>query len=455
MAEISIPGDPGGLSSLAAELRAAADQVGTVQGRVSANGLHGSWSGTAALAFQASIHPLPGELGEVAAVLEEASRALASFASRLSELQQKAHWYERQIEGAEQEQSAAQARQEQAQTEVDAARLRHSAATDPASLHTAKQAVELGESAVSRAVADVEDTISRIAKLVVARAVLHREYEAAVSACCSALEVACHSSRNPFGGLGKAVLGLVAGVDRGVALWWRSGGKVVDEVVGDGHTLMSVLSHYFKSKMPTGRWRGPAGRLIRFADRRAVKYAGKGLRVFAVFGSLGDIREAFNESKGENWLGRGYTAVATGAGDAAMIICLPLAGADVITDGAVSADFKGFALIGGHAFSGGTDGLLAAYREDTADRASGNYLGLARHVAGGYVGGTLKGALAGDEQFANNAATGKYGGLVKGVSQAESFVIEHPGDVARAGSNFATGAAKGAWHEAGNLLGKL
>lgn len=454
MAEISIPGDPGGLSVLASQLRAAADQIGTVQGRVAANGLQGSWSGEAAETFRSSLHELPGELARVSAAFEEAAGALSAFASRLADLQQKAQWYERQIETARQEESASRARQAQAQTALNAAHLHYSLASEPVSLHTAKQAIDLAESSVRQAIAEADDALGRIARLTAATVTLRQEYQAAVNACCSALDGVRHASGSSLAWLSSTIFGLMGYMDGGFGVWWRNGGRRLLEDADNVHDLAEMVGWFVQSGLPVSKLGGWAVPIVRGANSTLFKGAGKMFLPLAAYGAYDDLRAAFGESSDENLLGTAFTLRMTLASDA--ILLWPPAGyANIVTGGALSADLKGVGLIGGRALSSGTDGALAAYRQDTADRTSGNYLGLAWNVGGAYASGSLSGALKGDEQFANNAVSGQYGGIVQNFARAENFVIEHPGDVPGAGAHAAESAAKGAWHAGGRLLNAL
>lgn len=419
MAEISIPGDPGGLSALASQLRAAADGIATVGGRVGENGLDGSWSGQAANAFRASVSPLPGELSKVFAAFVESSQALARFATRLAELQQKARWYEGQLEAARQEQSAAEARQARAQTELDTARRGHSLATDPASLHTTGQAVDLGESAVGQAVADVEDAVARAAKLVAAAVSLRQEYEDAVNSCCAALGGARHSGGSPLAGISRAVSGLAGRVDRGLALWWHSGARDLEELLSDGHDLVDVVDQFVEGVLPVsklGHWAVP---VVRIANSPTFRAAGKAFAVFAVIGGIGDVRDAWRGSRGESGPGRDFTVGFTAASDGAMMWS-PLGGANLLSLGAVSADFKAIALIGGGAISGGSEG---------ASRA--------------------------DEQFSENALRGDYLPPVKYIAKGENWAIDHAYQGVYTGVHATEGFAEDVWHGGGSLLGRL
>jgi uncharacterized protein YukE len=228
MAEISIPGNPGGLQSLAAQLRTAAGDIASVQSRVASNGLHGSWSGHASEVFRSTLHELPGELGPIVTSFEDSAQALTTFAARLSGLQEQARWCEQQMGRAQQELRAANARHAAAQTKLNAARLAHAAAADPVSLHTAQSAVSLGEGLMRQAGADIEDIGGGIAQLGArAQGVLNR-YEDAVRACCSSLDASRHSGGRSLGGwVHSHVGGLLGHVDRTAVAWWRSGERTV------------------------------------------------------------------------------------------------------------------------------------------------------------------------------------------------------------------------------------
>jgi uncharacterized protein YukE len=188
--ELEIPGSPGGLEALVSQLRNAAADVDSVRDRVASNGLEGDWSGRAADAFRSSLHQLPGELAKVGGAFGDAAGAIGRFASTLASLQEQARWHNEHVELAEQELREANARRAEAQTKLDAANLKHSLATDPVSLSTAKQAVDLGESMVRQTVADVEDIGTNIAQLLSASEGVRREYEEAVRVCSAALDAA-------------------------------------------------------------------------------------------------------------------------------------------------------------------------------------------------------------------------------------------------------------------------
>jgi uncharacterized protein YukE len=234
VSEISIPGDPGGLSGLASQLGAAAGEIGGVQGRVAANGLGGSWSGTAAEAFRSSLHELPGELAKVAHAFGDAGQAISGFAARLADLQQKARWYNQQLDAARHDLAAAESRRNSAQAELRAAQQRQRAAHDPASLHAAQGAVGLGETKLGQAAAQVEDASARISRLEGAGAALRDEYDQAVRACCAALDAARHGgSHSLLGWVGNQVKGMGEFVEGGVATLWHGAANLADELEDD------------------------------------------------------------------------------------------------------------------------------------------------------------------------------------------------------------------------------
>jgi uncharacterized protein YukE len=188
MGEIVIPGDAGGLGALASQLGAAGGHVGSVRGRVDSNSLQGGWTGTAAEAFRSTLHELPGELTKVEQAFDDAGRALGSFSSKLADLQQRAAWYNGQIEAAQRELETAESGKHSAESELRTAKQRSGAASDPVTKHAAQGAITAGESAVGRAAAAIEASSDRISSLRQAGSQLHDEYEDAVRACCSALE---------------------------------------------------------------------------------------------------------------------------------------------------------------------------------------------------------------------------------------------------------------------------
>jgi uncharacterized protein YukE len=198
MGEITIPGDPSGLSGLASQFGSAADAIGQVHGRVSANGLQGSWSGKAAEAFSSTVEKVPPELEKVVQAFSDAGRAIGTFSSTLSNLQKEAGWYNRQIEEAQRHVREAEEARETAESELRAARARHGSAADPATLHSAQTAVSRGEGSVNSAAARVEDSATSLGGLEKSATRLKQEYEHAVDACCGALDHIGHAGGHSF-----------------------------------------------------------------------------------------------------------------------------------------------------------------------------------------------------------------------------------------------------------------
>lgn len=397
-----------------------------VRGRVDANGLQGSWSGSAAEAFRGSLRELPGELGKVASAFGDAGQAVGSFASRLAEIQHEAAWYNRQIEGAKDEHGAALARQASVKAQLDDARLRHSLATDPVGLQTAKAAVDAGESAFRSAAADVEEIAGRVAKLVEGTVKLRSEYEQAVLSCCSTLDGVRSSGGRSFGAWLQAAVAGFVGAAQTAASWWLSNGRRLENAAGQIaqradslYGLVDDATQLVEQGIPVsmlGRWAVPLVRIanspaFRFADRVAgpVNY------VLLAYTAFDDAKTALTETGWENTPGRIFTTYATADSDL-VLAWWPAAVANLASGGALSADIKGIGLIGGGLISGG-----------------------------------IPGALRGDEQFANNAASGQYGGFVRDFAVDENFAIEHTGELPSAMLQGANEIAKGAWHDASNV----
>jgi uncharacterized protein YukE len=211
----AIPGDPAGLMTLAAQLQNAASDVTSVQERVAANGLQASWTGTAAETFRVSLNRFPGELTKVAAAFGDAAGSINAFARTLTELQTSAGQYETQISDLRVDLRAAQVRQDAASTSVAEARLAHSMATDPFSLHTAASALDLGLSFEREAVAEVEEIGAEITRFFQLAAANRTAYDNAVRVCCAALGVAYDAGSGSFGAWAerhaKSMAGLLAG----------------------------------------------------------------------------------------------------------------------------------------------------------------------------------------------------------------------------------------------------
>ncbi len=434
MAEISIPGSPGGLQSLVSQLRTAAASVAAVQDRVASNGLHGSWSGQASDAFRSTLHEFPGELGPIVTAFGDAGQALAAFAGRLEQLQEQARWCEGQMENAQQELRAANARHAAAQTKLSAARLAHSAAADPVSLHTAQSAVNLGENLVRQAGADIEDIGSAVARLRSQAQAILNEYEDVVRACASSLDSARHAGgRSLTGWIGSHVGRLLGHAERDLAVWWRYGDRVVDEA----EDLVDVPSHvhdafdtlgFFVLNSPVSRLRGADVPIVRLVENPLFKHIGSG---FAILGAVGNLQTAWGDSSGETPDGYEITLGTSMASDYALYAYAPLGAANFLDGGAVRADLRAFGAMGGAGVSGAERGLDAAYAADRADRESGNYLGLAVHVAAGGAGGAAHGVSKGLDTWSDDVAQGKYGGFLKGFDDLETKAITNPGGTAK------------------------
>jgi WXG100 family type VII secretion target len=238
---VIIPGDPAGLDALAGQLHGAAGDVQSVQSRVASNSLGASWSGQAANAFRNSLDQLPGEIEKVVGAFNDAGSAVSSFAGRLAELQQAAAWHNQQVERSEQERDEAEANARNRERELQEAQRAHAAATDPLSLSGLQRAVETSDGLCRTAIADVEDTASRLTQLLGAGSVLHNDYEAAVSACCAALDAARHAAGRTFlRWLGDQVGGIAHATE-------RLGGVIVhdaESVVRDSLDAFHDAAHW-------------------------------------------------------------------------------------------------------------------------------------------------------------------------------------------------------------------
>jgi WXG100 family type VII secretion target len=212
---VVIPGDPAELDALAGQLHGAAGDVQSVQSRVASDSPGASWSGQAANAFRSSLDQLPGELEKVVGAFNDAGSAVSSFAGKLAELQQAAAWHNQQVERSEQERDEAEANARNREREWQEAQRAHAAATDPLSLSGLQRAVETSDGLCRTAIADVEDAGSRLTQLLGAGNVLQNDYEAAVSACCAALDAARHAAGRTFlRWLGDQVGGIAHAAER-------------------------------------------------------------------------------------------------------------------------------------------------------------------------------------------------------------------------------------------------
>jgi uncharacterized protein YukE len=453
----AIPGDPEGLRAIASRLQAARTDVESVRGRVAANGLQGAWSGSAAEAFRSSLDRLPAELETVASVFAGASNSINSFAGQLVGFQDKASYYANRIISIEQDLSAAQHRHDEAQTKVETARLAQSAASDPISLKTATDAFKLGLSLLRQAIDDLDENSREIARVRHEAQENREDYESAVRACCATLQASSEQTTHRNGTTRLGISGVIGGL--AVLLQSHSrelerDAKDVYKGLGDAYESLDGLGKFVEDVLPVSMLGGWATPIVRMAENPVFRDASWVFVPIAAYGTFEDLKTTLDETQRENFLGRAYTTEGTLAADAATF-WPPAAIANLADGGALSASLHGVALIGGAALSGGTDGAYNAYERDVRDRASGDYVGLARHVLDGAVSGTAQGALQGDDQFAQNAETGQYGGFVKDFAKGEDFVIEHPGTVAHAVVHAPVAAAKDLYHDGAHLLSDL
>jgi cell wall-associated NlpC family hydrolase/uncharacterized protein YukE len=186
--DASIPGDPDGLLAVGGQLRAAFEDIATVQERVAIDGLQGSWIGLAANRFRESLKELPGELGTFAHAFNAASTTVRDFAGQLDGFQSNARYYASRIETLEADLHSAQHRHTEAQAEVEGARLRESLATEPVSLKLAGEAVKDGLDRLRLALDDLEANRGEIERIRREAQNNRENYEAAVRAGCTALQ---------------------------------------------------------------------------------------------------------------------------------------------------------------------------------------------------------------------------------------------------------------------------
>lgn len=284
----AISGDPGALEALVGQLRTSAGHVEGIQGRVSANGLGGSWSGTAADAFRVSLDALPGELEKLHSSFSVAADAIGGYAHVLAELQSRAQWLAQQIVDAESGLQSAQARHSTAQSELHAAQTRHVAASDPASKSLAQAAVDRASGAVAAAHAAQEECAARVSSLRSSASQNREELDRAASTCASALAAAGNLGiSNSFGSwidrIGQIVKGLESGLGIGqwitilgvrfgwkigiprligeVARWVQSGGKGLSlRLVSELRTLgVGAVAKDAKLLQALERTGGPLG----------------------------------------------------------------------------------------------------------------------------------------------------------------------------------------------------
>ena len=145
--------------------------------------------------------------------------------------------------------------------------------------------------------------------------------------------------------------------------------------------------------------------------------------VTTLVGAAQNEDTAWDDSRGEDVEGRSFTMLAAG-GSSFLIYRFPvLAGANTLDGGSLGADFGAVGTVTGSAVSGGLRGAGQAFDQDVRDRDDHDYLGLAANVTAGATEGVVHGASEGLNTFAADAADGKYGAFVKGVSNVENDLI--------------------------------
>lgn len=202
-------------------------------------------------------------------------------------------------------------------------------------------------------------------------------------------------------------------------MWWQNGGRRLKDEAESVHDYIDSANWLVENGVPIsmlGPWAVP---LVRVANNSVFRFSGTVGTAFLAYETVGDVKAAYDQTSWENAPGRAFTVEVTGASDA-ILAWKPAAVANVVDGGSLSASIKGLGLVGGGLISGGPEG-----------------------------------ALRGDEQFANNAASGQYGGFVKAMNKGEDYVIEHPGNVGRAIVHAPANAAKALWRGGADLLHDL
>jgi hypothetical protein len=182
----------------------------------------------------------------------------------------------------------------------------------------------------------------------------------------------------------------------GLVTFWQSHGEGLERGAEDLYDDVDALGTLVEKILPVrmlGHWAVP---IVDIAENPAFKGLDYVFTPLGVYGDAKGLRTTFDQTAGENGLGRAVTMLGVGGTDAAMFWA-PAGVANALDLGALNASGQGLALILGGAASGG-----------------------------------LKGALQGDDQFADNAGDGQYGWFVKEMAKGEDDVIEHPGDVVHA-----------------------
>jgi hypothetical protein len=444
----SIPGDPEGLRAIANRLQSARADVSAVQGRVAANGLDG-WSGQASDQFRSALNKLPGELGTVAGGFGAVSDAISGFAGQLAGFQENASHYATRIRSLEEDLAEAQQRHDEAQSQVDAARLRESAASDPVSLKAAADAVRYGLSLLNRAIDDLDAHSQELARIRREAQNNREDYEGAVRTCCTELQDATESTARHSGAPHIAVMSMLGGLAM-LLEQHRRGLEQVADGAENAYDDLDSLDELVE-QLPVSMLGGWARPIMGVATDPVFEDANKVFIPLAVYGDFEDLKTTFDETRGENVLGRAFTTAGTLGGDAALFY--PLVGAANFFDGgALSASMHGGALIGGAAISGGIDGAEKAYETDVR---SGNYLAVPGDVLDGAASGAAHSALQADDQFAKYAESGQYNGLIKEFAKGEDAVIEHAAPAVISAAHGSVDVAKGLYHDGAHLLSDL
>lgn len=294
----AISGDPGALEALVGQLRTSAGHVEGIQGRVSANGLGGSWSGTAADAFRVSLDALPGELEKLHSSFSVAADAIGGYAHVLAELQSRAQWLAQEIVDAESGLQSAQAWHSTAQSELHAAQTRHVAASDPASKSLAQAAVDRASGAVAAAQAVQEECAARVSSLRSSARQNREELDRAASTCASGLAAASNLGiSNSFGSWMDRILHDLSSVSG-----W---GAVIATLIGDA-AFLTVRNVEFAWKTGIPRLIGQVARWVQDGGK------GLSLRLISELRSLGagkvaedaKLLQALGETKGLSGWGK-------------------------------------------------------------------------------------------------------------------------------------------------------
>ncbi|MDQ1532144.1 MAG: hypothetical protein QOE37_2282, partial [Microbacteriaceae bacterium] len=136
---------------------------------------------------------------------------------------------------------AAKARQAQAESSLAQAKLRHSLATDPVSLHTLKAAVDVGTGHVHQALAHVDDTSNTVTRLQSWAAQNHDDYQHAANTAADRLDAARRTHSHGLGGwLSSHAKGLLGDVEGGIGTAVHVGEQLGGDLLRDGEQLVAA-----------------------------------------------------------------------------------------------------------------------------------------------------------------------------------------------------------------------